>query len=160
MKTIRFFLAAIMMMVAFTLQAQERVVQVYKNGQVIKEYAASEVKSVEYATKTYKYYLGVQTEDVITSTTSVNNLISSSTQTATSKHTEITWPTATNNDYYQLYVYPTSWGTIKGLTNKSDNKPIGFMTASDLGITAPSGYAVIAISDAKTFGGTTSIITW
>lgn len=108
----------------------------------------------------YKYYLGVQTENVITSTTSVNKLISGSTQTATSKHTEITWPTATTNDYYQLYIYPTSWGTIKGLTNKSDNKPIGFMTAVDLDITAPSGYAVIAISDAKTFGGTTSVITW
>lgn len=158
MKTIKFFLVSLFMILGLAAQAQQ--VVIYKTDGTTETFQASEVDSVVYATKTYKYYLGVQTEEVITSTTSVNNLISSSTQTATSKHTEITWPTATSNDYYQLYVYPTSWGIIKGLTNKSDSKPIGYMKAHDLGITAPSGYDVIAISDAKTFGGTTSVITW
>lgn len=46
MKTIKFILSAILMMMALTVYAQERVVQVYKDGKVIKEYSVSEVASV------------------------------------------------------------------------------------------------------------------
>lgn len=57
MKTIKFILSAILMMMALTVYAQERVVQVYKDGKVVKEYPANEVKSVEYVPVTdYGYY--------------------------------------------------------------------------------------------------------
>lgn len=57
MKTIKLILATLLMMVAFTVQAQERVVQVYKDGKVVKEYPANEVKSVEYVPVIdYGYY--------------------------------------------------------------------------------------------------------
>lgn len=60
MKTIKLILATLLMMVAFTVQAQERVVQVYKDGKVVKEYPANEVKSVEYVPVTdYGYYGGI-----------------------------------------------------------------------------------------------------
>lgn len=55
MKTIKLILAAILMMVAFTAQAQEYVVQVYKDGKVVKEYPASEVKDVQ-VKPDYGYY--------------------------------------------------------------------------------------------------------
>lgn len=46
MKTIKFLFAAILMMMATCTQAQT--IQIMKNGQVIKEYLASEVDSVVY----------------------------------------------------------------------------------------------------------------
>lgn len=105
MKTIRFFLAAIMMMVAFTLQAQERVVQVYKNGQVIKEYAASEVKSVEVnQVLTYKYYIG-NNADEEWEPTSFEGL---TTQTATSKDDFIGVTHVTNGEYIYIII-PSEW---------------------------------------------------
>lgn len=55
MKTIKFILATVMMMVAFTVQAQT--VQVYKDGAVVKEYLASEVKDVQ-VKQVYYYYAG------------------------------------------------------------------------------------------------------
>lgn len=55
MKTIKFILATVMMMVAFTVQAQT--VQVYKDGAVVKEYPASEVKDVQ-VKQVYYYYAG------------------------------------------------------------------------------------------------------
>ncbi len=55
MKTIKFILSAILMMMAFTIQAQT--IQVYKDGVVVKEYPASEVKSVE-VKPVYYYYAG------------------------------------------------------------------------------------------------------
>lgn len=55
MKTIKLILATLLMMVAFTVQAQEYVVQVYKDGAVVKEYPASEVKDVQ-VKPVYGYY--------------------------------------------------------------------------------------------------------
>lgn len=55
MKTIKLILATLLMMVAFTVQAQEYVVQVYKDGIVVKEYPASEVKDVQ-VKPDYGYY--------------------------------------------------------------------------------------------------------
>lgn len=55
MKTIKLILATLLMMVAFTVQAQEYVVQVYKDGKVVKEYPASEVANVEMKPD-YGYY--------------------------------------------------------------------------------------------------------
>lgn len=46
MKTTKIILSAILMMMALCIQAQT--IQVMKDGKVVKEYAASEVKSVEY----------------------------------------------------------------------------------------------------------------
>lgn len=55
MKTIKLLFSAILMMVAFGAQAQ--VVQVMKDGKVVKEYPASQVRSVEYK-PVYYYYAG------------------------------------------------------------------------------------------------------
>lgn len=52
MKTNKIFLATLLMMVAFTVQAQEYVVKVYKNGAVLKEYPASEVANVQMSAQT------------------------------------------------------------------------------------------------------------
>lgn len=55
MKTIKLLFTAILMMMAMCVQAQT--VQVYKNGQVVKEYPASDVKSVQ-VKQAYFYYAG------------------------------------------------------------------------------------------------------
>lgn len=48
MKKNKLLFSAILMVMTMCVQAQEYVVQVYKDGKVVKEYPAGEVKSVEY----------------------------------------------------------------------------------------------------------------
>lgn len=112
MKTIKLLFSAILMMVAFTVQAQT--VQVYKNGAVVKEYPASEVKSVE-VKQVYYYYVGFDTAASNTETASslLTNTISNFTTAAsgttlvtTDKFT--TTPSAKRTTLY--YIIPD--GTI------------------------------------------------
>lgn len=74
MKTIKLLFTAILMMMAMCVQAQT--VQVMKDGQVVKEYPAAEVASVEFKT-VYYYYAGwecpMNEEDLVSKGTVIGN---------------------------------------------------------------------------------------
>lgn len=157
MKTIKTLLTSLFLFVGLAAQAQ--VIVIEKTDGTKDEYQLYEVDSVAYVPKMFKYFKGKAIETDFT-TEKMTERITNSTTIATTRPTEINWPSSSSLFEWMVYIYPEEWGTISGLTNKSDNKPIAFYRAYDLEISNPDGYKIIAISHAKNFTETTSIITW
>lgn len=134
MKTIKFILATLLMMVGLAANAQT--IQIYKDGVVVKEYDAAVVDSVVYKPKTdeFKYYLG-ETDAIDFSLTDFN-------KTANDK-TDITHIHANQatGDTFTVFIWPTSWGMPTSIIDNGSGKNyIAAWNINNGDLNVPSGY--------------------
>lgn len=110
---------------------------------------------------TYKYYLGVISDDDLENQNAVNSLINNSTTTTTTPLTSITLPSgaSSNNGYEHIFIYPSSWGT-PSVINRATNAPVGLGPLSDAGISNPTGYGAFYLATPKSNAGLIYDITW
>lgn len=106
-----------------------------------------------------KYYLGVITEDNLQSQAYVNNLIADSTTTTNAPMTSITLPSdaPSNNGYYHIFIYPSSWGTPSVMNG---NTIVNTTPLTDASISNPTGYAGFYLADPRNNAGVVYNITW
>ena len=110
---------------------------------------------------TYKYYLGVISDNDLENQNAVNSLINNSTTTATTPLTSITLPSgaSSNNGYEHIFIYPLDWGT-PSVIDRDTNLPLGLGPLSDAGISNPTGYGAFYLATPKSNAGGICDITW
>ena len=113
----------------------------------------------ENAPVTYKYYLGVISEDDIMNQAAVNALINNTSTTTNAPITSITLPSGapSNNGYEHIFIYPESWGTPSVV---NQGFPVGLSPLSDWEISNPTGYGAFYLDDPYSNAGVVYDITW
>ena len=112
-------------------------------------------------TTTYKYYLGIISDDDLENQNAVNSLINNSTTTTTKPLTSITLPSGapSNNGYEHIFIYPSDWGT-PWVVNRGTSSPVGLGPLSDWEISNPTGYGAFYLATPKSNAGAIFDITW
>lgn len=115
----------------------------------------------ENAPVTYKYYLGVISEDDIMNQAAVNAIINNTSTTTNAPLSSITLPSGapSNNGYEHIFIYPLAWGT-PSVINHNTLSPVGLSPLDDWEILNPAGYGAFYLDDPKSNAGAVFDITW